>query len=64
MFNFPSFGLPDRPPRVVPGLGEAVVAALLSALQLQQLILVQLVLSLVAAVCGGVAVRLAAVAGN
>ena len=58
-------GVPDRPPRVVPGLGEAAVAALLPPLQqLQLVILVQLVLLVLAGVGGGVAVRLAAVAGN
>ena len=58
-------GVPDGPPRVVAGLGEAAVAALLPPLQqLQVVILVKLVLLVAATVAGGVAVRLVAVAGN
>ena len=58
-------GVPDRrPPRVVPGLREAAVAALLPSLQQQQLVLVQLVLLVAGAAVGGVAVGLATVAGN
>ena len=53
--------VPDRPPRVVPGLREAAVAALTLALQL---LLVQLVLLVAGATVGGVPVGLAAVAGD
>ena len=57
-------GVADGPPGVVAGLGEAAVAALLPPLQQLQLVLVQVVVLVAARVGGGVAVRLAAVAGN
>ena len=58
-------GVADGPPGVVAGLGEAAVAALLPPLQQLQLVLVQMVMLVAPGVGGGgVAVRLAAVAGN
>ena len=59
-------GVADGPPGVVAGLGEAAVAALLPPLQqLQLVVLVQMVVLVAAGVGGGgVAVRLAAVAGD
>ena len=58
-------GVADGPPGVVAGLGEAAVSTLLPPLQQLQLVLVQVVMLVAARVGGGgVAVRLAAVAGN
>ena len=53
--------VPDRPPGIVAGLGEAAVAALPLALQLVQ---VELVLLVAGATVGGVPVGLTAVAGD